>query len=54
MNSIAENYVKLVLELGLYDPMVVDAYYGPAEWKPAENSKEEIFPAETIISKIEM
>ena len=36
MNSIAEEYVKLVLKIGQYDPVYVDAYYGPKEWKPAE------------------
>lgn len=35
-NEIAEKYVKLVLEVGLYDPYFVDAYYGPEEWKPAQ------------------
>ena len=34
MNRIAENYVKLVLKVGLHDPGYVDDYYGPAEWKP--------------------
>lgn len=38
MNSIAEGYVKLVLEVGKYDPMYVDAYYGPTEWKPREEN----------------
>lgn len=38
MNSIAEGYVKLVLEVGKYDPMYVDAYYGPKEWKPREEN----------------
>jgi len=42
MNEIAEQYVKLVLEIGLYKPDYVDAYYGPAEWKPDESSKQEI------------
>ena len=36
MNSIAEGYVKLVLEVGKYDINYVDAYYGPKEWKPKE------------------
>lgn len=36
MNSIAEGYVKLVLEVGKYDAHYVDAYYGPKEWKPTE------------------
>lgn len=42
MNEIAEQYVKLVLEIGLYKPDYVDAYYRPAEWKPDEFSKQEI------------
>jgi len=29
----AEEYVALVLALGRHDPRVVDAYYGPPEWK---------------------
>jgi len=37
MNSIAEDYVKLVLEIGQYDGDFVDAYYGPEEWKPTDN-----------------
>ena len=42
MNEIAEQYVKLVLEIGLYKPEYVDAYYGSEEWKPAESSKQKI------------
>jgi len=42
MNQIAEQYVKLVLEIDLYKPGYVDAYYGPAEWKPDESSRQEI------------
>ena len=33
MNSIAEDYVKLVLNIGQYDANFVDAYYGPEEWR---------------------
>ena len=44
MNGIAEGYVKLVLEVGKYDPLYVDAYYGPKEWKP----KEENLPADSV------
>ncbi len=47
MNDIAEQYAKLVLEIGLYNPDYVDAYYGPAEWKPDESSKQEIDTALT-------
>jgi hypothetical protein len=35
MNNIAEGYVKLVLNVGQYDPQYVDAYYGPQEWRPS-------------------
>lgn len=33
MNSIAEDYVKLVLNIGQYDADFVDAYYGPEDWR---------------------
>ncbi|MEO8233483.1 MAG: hypothetical protein ABI638_14465 [Ignavibacteriota bacterium] len=33
MNSIAEDYVKLVLNIGQYDTDFVDAYYGPSNWR---------------------
>jgi hypothetical protein len=39
MDQIAENYVKLVLAVGQHDPDYVDAYYGPADWKPAEGAR---------------
>ena len=34
MNTIAENYVRLVLEIGLYKADYIDAYYGPEELMP--------------------
>lgn len=33
MNTIADDYVKLVLNIGQYDADFVDAYYGPKEWR---------------------
>lgn len=33
MNAIAEDYVKLSLEIGTKEEGYIDAYYGPAEWK---------------------
>jgi len=33
MDSIAEEYVRLVLAAGVYDENLVDAYYGPPEWR---------------------
>ncbi|MBA3640433.1 MAG: hypothetical protein H0W53_14380 [Acidobacteria bacterium] len=37
MDSLAEQYVRLTLAVGQHDPDYVDAYYGPAEWKPGDN-----------------
>ncbi|MGA7159652.1 MAG: hypothetical protein WBZ48_01535, partial [Bacteroidota bacterium] len=46
MNTIAERYVKLVLNIGVYDSDYVDAYYGPKEWNPSGTAaiKREKFP----------
>jgi len=33
MNNIAEDYVKLVLNIGQYNADFVDAYYGPEDWR---------------------
>jgi hypothetical protein len=38
MNAIAEDYVKLVLNIGQYDADFVDAYYGPKEWRDSLKS----------------
>ena len=55
MNPIAENFVKLVLKVGQYDPAVVDAYHGPEEWKPAELSEEQKknYPLNNFIKEVE-
>lgn len=39
MDSLAEQYVRLTLAVGQHDPDYVDAYYGPAEWKPADTKR---------------
>ena len=40
MDSIAQQYVRVVLALGQHDADYVDAYYGPPEWKAeARNAK---------------
>ena len=62
MNGIAESYVKLVLEVGKYDPLYVDAFYGPKEWKPKqENLKadstvlvELISVADSLLKELEL
>lgn len=33
LNAIAEDFVRLSLEIGTHEAGYVDAYYGPAEWK---------------------
>ncbi len=54
LNLIAEDYVKLVLEAGLYDAYFVDAYYGPEEWKPANLTEENVeIPVNDFLIKIE-
>src|SRR5262249_47083332 len=35
VNSIAERYVRLVLQVGRHDADYVDAYYGDARWRPS-------------------
>ena len=44
MNKVAEEYVKLVLEIGLYKPDYVDAYYGPDDWLPEKPQSSKIDP----------
>ena len=39
LSAIAPRYVALVLAVGQHDEGYVDAYYGPAEWKTAAESK---------------
>jgi len=50
INEIAEDYVKLALEIGQYDSDFVDAYFGPEELKPIQ-MKADSFPVENFISK---
>ncbi|WP_299797956.1 hypothetical protein [uncultured Shewanella sp.] len=33
LNDLAQSYVKLVLAVGMHDPLYVDAYYGPEVWR---------------------
>ncbi len=35
MNTLAERYVKLVLQVGQHDEAFVDAYYGDPAWRPS-------------------
>ncbi|MDH4092699.1 MAG: hypothetical protein OEV74_18780 [Cyclobacteriaceae bacterium] len=47
---IAEDYVKLVLEIGQYDNAFVDAYFGPEEWKPTEPQSETL-PLDNFVQR---
>lgn len=51
MDSIGEGYVKLVLRVGLYDKDVVDAYYGPEEWKPEPVAEGATMPAAELLAE---
>ena len=50
LSSLAEHYVRLVLELGLYDEDFVDAYYGPEEWRPS-SAKQATLPADDFLKR---
>ena len=50
IDIIAEEYVKLVLEIGQYDNAFVDAYFGPEEWKPSE-PKSETLPLDNFVQR---
>jgi hypothetical protein len=50
IDTIAEDYVKLVLEIGQYDNAFVDAYFGPEEWKPTE-PKSETLPLDNFVDR---
>lgn len=48
INDIAESYVKLVLEIGLYDSEYADIYFGPPEWQPSGEDLPDEFPSEQL------
>jgi len=51
LNALAEQYVKLGLNIGLYDPDFVDAYYGPDSLKPnTENLT--VFPKDSLLNSV--
>lgn len=57
MNDIAERYVRLELHMPPHDANHVDAYFGPEEWKPAEEAEpkplaEIVAEAETVRSDL--
>lgn len=48
MDELAERYVKTLLKLGQYDGDIVDAYYGPKEWKPVTPTLDTLPAAEFL------
>lgn len=42
LDAIANQYLKLALKIGQYDPDLIDAYYGPEKWKPKPNEGKEL------------
>lgn len=48
INQVAEQYVRLGLTIGSYDPDFVDAYYGPDSLKPA-GTKSTVFPKDSLL-----
>jgi len=53
LNALAEDYVKLALELGAYAPGYIDAYYGPEAWvvKHDDSVLRRGFPASELRKK---
>ena len=49
INKLAEQYVRLGLEIGQYDPVFIDAYYGPDSLKPS-GGKAAVFPKDSFLS----
>ena len=48
INQVAEQYVRLGLTIGMYDPDFVDAYYGPDSLKPSAK-KLAVFPKDSLL-----
>jgi hypothetical protein len=42
INTIAQEYVALALEIGTYDEDFIDAYYGPLEWQRYSKADQEL------------
>ncbi|HEX7846948.1 MAG TPA: hypothetical protein VF476_14200 [Chitinophagaceae bacterium] len=51
MNALAEKYVRLGLDIGQYDEVFVDAYYGPDSLKPTA-PKQASFPKDSFLTSI--
>lgn len=52
LNDVAKQYVRLALDIGRYDEVFVDAYYGPDSLRPV-SPKQAIFPKDSFLTSIE-
>lgn len=53
MDTLAERYVKTVLQLGQYNSDIVDAYYGPENWKPTDAPLDTL-PATALLAELDL
>lgn len=55
INGVAEEYVRLALEIGRYDPVYIDAYFGPEELIPEPIPEDSIveFPSGELLEQAE-
>ncbi len=51
INQLAEEYVRLALDIGQYDQSFVDAYYGPDSLKP-QGKPDTVFPKQQFLDRI--
>jgi hypothetical protein len=51
LNALAEDYVRLGLNIGQHDPDFVDAYYGPDSLKP-KAGKADVFPKDSLLNSV--
>ena len=51
LNLLAEKYVRLGLDIGRYDEIFVDAYYGPDSLKPT-TPKSATFPKDSLLKAV--
>jgi hypothetical protein len=50
LHDLAEDYIRLGLNIGQYDPDFVDAYYGPDSLRPS-NLKQAIIPKDSLLKE---
>lgn len=52
LDDLAKQYVRLGLDIGRYDEVFVDAYYGPDSLRPA-SPKQAVFPKDSFLKAID-